>query len=200
MRFRELPLSGAWVIELEKRGDHRGFFARTFCADEFAARRLEHQFVQANDSVSATVGSLRGMHYQLHPHSEAKLVRCIRGRLYDVIIDLSPESPTFGRWHGVELSSDNRLSLYVPPGFAHGFITLEAVTEVFYMVSASYAPQYERGVRWNDPYFDIKWPIAPMVISEKDRSHPDFDRDYHLAPGTDVGVAGRSAPHHGSDR
>lgn len=183
MIFQELPLPGACVIELEKRGDDRGFFARTFCADEFAERGLEHHFVQANDSLSASVGTLRGLHYQLHPYGEAKLVRCIRGRLYDVIVDLRPESPTFGRWQGVELSADNRLSLYVPPNFAHGFVTLDPGTEALYLVSARYAPEHERGLRWNDPYFDIQWPIVPAVMSDKDRSHPDFDRDDHLALG-----------------
>ena len=185
MMFKELPLSGAWMIDLEKRGDDRGFFARTFCADEFAQHGMEDHFVQANDSLSADVGTLRGLHYQLHPHREAKLVRCIFGRLYDVIIDLNPESPTFGRWHGVELDSAARLSLYVPPGFAHGFITLEPATEVLYLVTAAYAPEHERGVRWNDPYFEITWPETPAVISDKDRSYPDFDPQYHL-PGVDI--------------
>jgi len=199
MMFRELPLSGAWVVELEKQGDGRGFFARAFCADEFARRGLEDHFVQANDSLSSDVGTLRGLHYQLHPHREAKLVRCISGRLYDVIIDLNPESPTFRRWHGIELDSENRLGLYVPPGFAHGFITLEPGTEALYLVTARYAPEHERGVRWNDPYFGITWPVTPTVMSEKDRSHPDFDSQYHL-PGVDIGVATRGGLPENSDR
>lgn len=186
MKFHELPLSGAWLIELDKRGDDRGFFARAFCADEFAQRGLEHDFVQANDSFSATEGTLRGLHYQRHPSAEAKLVRCIRGHLYDVVLDLRPESAMFGRWHGVELSADNRLRLYVPPNCAHGFITLEADTEALYLVSARYAPEHERGVRWDDPYFNIEWPIAPVVVSEKDQSHPDFDRD--RLPGAGQGL------------
>ncbi len=181
MKFHELAHSGAWLVELEKRGDDRGFFARAFCADEFKRYGLEHDFVQANDSFSATAGTLRGLHYQHHPYAEAKLVRCIRGRLYDVVVDLRPRSAMFGRWCGVELSAENRLSLYVPPRFAHGFITLEADTEALYLVSAKYAPEHEGGVRWNDPYFAIEWPTAPAVISERDRSHADFNRDRYLA-------------------
>lgn len=180
MTFEELPLSGAWLIGLERRGDERGFFARAFCEEEFDGRGLETSFVQANDSFSAVAGTLRGLHYQVKPNAEAKVVRCIRGRLYDVIVDLRPESPSFGRWHAVELSAENRLSLYVPENFAHGFLTLEADTEALYLVSARYAPEREGGVRWNDPYFKVDWPITPVVISEKDRSHDDFDRDRYL--------------------
>ncbi|MDE0828153.1 MAG: dTDP-4-dehydrorhamnose 3,5-epimerase [Vicinamibacterales bacterium] len=181
MKFHELPLSGAWLIELDKHGDDRGFFARAFCADEFAQHGLENNFVQANDSLSATAGTLRGLHYQNDPYSEAKLVRCIRGRLYDVLVDLRPDSATFTRWHGVELSADNRRSLYVPPRFAHGFITLESDTETLYLTSARYAPEHERAVRWDDPCFNIEWPIAPAVMSDRDQSHRDFDRDRYLA-------------------
>lgn len=162
------------MIDIEKRGDDRGFFGRAFCADEFAQHGLENQFVQANDSLSATVGTLRGLHYQLEPHGEAKLVRCIRGRLHDVVVDLRPTSTTFGKWQGIELSATNRSSLYVPRSFAHGFITLEPGTEVLYLVSTRYAPEHERGVRWDDPMFGIEWPIAPVVMSEKDRTYPDF--------------------------
>ena len=174
MRLTETPVGGAYVVEMEPRGDERGFFARAFCAEEFARKGLEHTLVQANDSFSAIAGTLRGLHYQLPPHEEAKLVRCIRGRLYDVIVDLRPSSPTFKHWFGVELSAANRLTMYVPRGVAHGFQTIEADTEVWYLVTAAYAPQHERGVRWNDPQFGITWPVEPTVMSDRDRALPDF--------------------------
>ncbi|MBS3943900.1 MAG: dTDP-4-dehydrorhamnose 3,5-epimerase, partial [Melioribacter sp.] len=164
----------------EKRGDDRGFFARAFCIKEFEMNGLCHNIVQINNSLSKDAGTLRGMHYQLAPKSEDKIVRCISGRLYDVIIDLRPESKTFKNWFGVELSAENRLSLYVPKGFAHGFITLEENTEAFYLVTEFYSPENERGIRYNDPEFNIKWPIEPKVISDKDLNHPDFNPSYHL--------------------
>jgi len=173
MIFESTPLQGACVIELEKRGDERGFFARVFCEKEFAAQGLVTRFVQINNSLSADVGTLRGMHYQLPPASETKLVRCIRGSLWDCIVDLRPDSPTFKRWFGAELSAENRRMMYVPKGFAHGFITLEPDTEAFYLVDEFYAPELERGLRWNDPAIGIEWPAEPRVISEKDRNHPD---------------------------
>ena len=181
MQFTEAPLSGAYVIDLEKIGDERGFFARAFCVREMQEHDLITSFVQINNSVSAQKGTLRGMHYQLEPAAEVKLVRCIRGSLYDVILDLREDSPTFGRSFGVELSAENRRMAYVPRGFAHGFVTLADDTEVFYFVDQYYAPQMERGVRWNDPAFGIEWPVEPAVISDKDRNHPDFDRAYHLS-------------------
>jgi dTDP-4-dehydrorhamnose 3,5-epimerase len=180
MKFISTPLNGAFVIELEKRGDERGFFARAFCQKEFEMNRLKNNIVQINNSLSKDIGTLRGMHFQLAPRSEDKIVRCIRGKFYDVIIDLRPDSTTFKKWFGVELSADNRLSLYVPKGFAHGFITLEENTEAFYLVTEYYSPEHERGIRFNDPVFNIEWPIEPKVISDKDMNHPDFNPSYHL--------------------
>jgi dTDP-4-dehydrorhamnose 3,5-epimerase len=180
MKFHPAPIEGVFTIDLEKRGDERGFFARVFCEKEFADHGLVTHFVQVNNSLSAEKGTLRGMHYQLAPHAEVKLVRCIRGSLYDVVLDLRPDSPTFGQSFGAELSAENRRMMYVPKGFGHGFITLEEDTEAFYFVDAFYAPQHERGVRYNDPKFAIHWPTEPAVVSEKDQNHRDFDPDWHL--------------------
>jgi dTDP-4-dehydrorhamnose 3,5-epimerase len=180
MLFKPTPLAGAFLIDLEKRGDDRGFFARVFCREEFGKQGLKNQFVQVNDSLSADRGTLRGMHYQLAPSAEVKLVRCIRGSLYDVILDLRPDSPSFGKSFGAALTAENRTMMYVPEGFAHGFITLRPDTEVMYFVTAFYAPDRERGVRWNDPRFGIQWPIEPTVLSERDRMHRDFDPAWHL--------------------
>ncbi|MGA8890503.1 MAG: dTDP-4-dehydrorhamnose 3,5-epimerase [Anaeromyxobacteraceae bacterium] len=180
MIFQETPLAGAYVIELEKKGDDRGFFARAFCEREFGAKGLATRFVQVNNSLSAQRGTLRGMHYQLAPRAETKLVRCIRGSLYDVILDLRRDSPTFGRSFGAELSAENRRMMFVPKGFAHGFVTLVDDTEAFYFVDEFYAPEQERGLRWNDPRFGIEWSVAPVVISDKDRAHRDFDPAWHL--------------------
>jgi dTDP-4-dehydrorhamnose 3,5-epimerase len=180
MIFQETPLPGAFVIDLEKRGDDRGFFARAFCEKEFGAKGLVTRFVQVNNSLSAQRGTLRGMHYQLAPFAETKLVRCIRGALWDVILDLRQGSPTFGRSFGAEISAENRRMMYVPKGFAHGFVTLADDTEAFYFVDEFYAPQHERGVRWDDPRFRIAWPVAPAVLSDKDRAHRDFDPAWHL--------------------
>lgn len=179
MRFRATPLKDAFTIELEKRGDDRGFFARFFCRDEFGAAGLETQFAQANNSLSAKKGTLRGLHYQLAPAAEVKVVRCIRGALFDAIIDLRPDSPTFGRWFGAELTAENRVMMYVPRGFAHAILTLTDDTEALYLVSDVYSPENERGVRWNDPRFKVGWPIAPVEISEKDAKWPDFDPAFH---------------------
>jgi len=184
VKFIETPLAGAYLIELERKGDERGFFARAFCVNEFADHGLATAFVQINNSLSAHRGTLRGMHYQLPPHQETKLVRCIRGALTDVIIDLREESATFGQHFQVELSADNRHMLYVPKGFAHGFMTLEDDTEALYLVDAFYAPEAERGIRWNDPRFAIAWPMEPVVLSEKDAGHRDFDPVYHLGKDT----------------
>ncbi len=180
MVFTETPLPGAYLIDLEKRGDERGFFARAFCEKEFGAHQLATRFVQVNDSLSVQRGTLRGMHYQLEPNAETKLVRCIHGALHDVILDLRRTSPTFGRSFGAELSAENRRMMYVPKGFAHGFITLADDTEAFYYVDEFYAPAQERGIRWDDPRFDIGWPLQPVVISEKDRSHRTFDPAWHV--------------------
>jgi dTDP-4-dehydrorhamnose 3,5-epimerase len=180
MIFTETPLKGAYVIDLERRGDERGFFARAFCEREFAGQGLVPRFVQANNSLSAQKGTLRGMHYQLAPKAETKLVRCIRGALYDLILDLRPGSATFGQSFGAELTAENRRMMYVPKGFAHGFITLADDTEAFYFVDEFYAPEHERGVRWNDPGFNLRWPIAPIVLSDKDANQRDFDPTWHL--------------------
>ncbi len=180
MIFTETPIPGAFLIDLEKRGDDRGFFARAFCEKEFAAHQLVTGFVQVNNSLSAQKGTLRGMHYQLAPRAETKLVRCIRGALYDLILDLRPGSSTFGHSFGAELSADNRRMMYVPKGFGHGFITLADNTEAFYFVDEFYAPECERGVRWNDPRFRLAWPLAPVVLSDKDADQRDFDPTWHL--------------------
>lgn len=182
MFFKETPLSGAYIIELDKKGDDRGFFARVFCEKEFSKAKLDDHFVQINNSLSAEKGTLRGMHYQLAPYAETKIVRCIKGALYDVILDLRPDSPTFGMSFGEEITEENRRMMYVPKGFAHGFITLEDDTEAFYLVSEFYAPKAERGIKWDDPKFNIQWPITPKIISEKDQNHPPFDSSYHLNP------------------
>jgi dTDP-4-dehydrorhamnose 3,5-epimerase len=181
MLFTETSIPGAYLIDLEKRGDDRGFFARAFCEHEFASHQLVSRFVQVNNSLSAHKGTLRGMHYQLAPKAETKLVRCIRGSLYDLILDLRPGSPSFGRSFGAELSAENRRMMYVPKGFAHGFITLEDHTEAFYFVDEFYAPEYERGLRWNDPAFQLSWPISPVVLSQKDAGYRDFDPAWHLS-------------------
>jgi dTDP-4-dehydrorhamnose 3,5-epimerase len=181
MKFEPLPLPGAHLIHLEKRGDDRGFFARVFCENEFSQKGLMSRFVQINNSLSAKKGTLRGMHYQLPPAAEVKVVRCVRGALYDVILDLRPQSPTFGQYYGAELSAENRTMMYAPEGFAHGFITLEPDTEAIYLASATYVPDTERGVRFDDPKFNIRWPIAPTEISDKDRKWPDYDPAYHGA-------------------
>lgn len=180
MKFTPTSLEGAYLIELEKRGDDRGFFARAFCRNEFRQHDLPDAFVQVNNSLSAERGTLRGLHYQLAPKAETKLVRCIRGSLWDVILDLRAESPTFGKWFGAELSAENRRMMLVPKGFAHGFVTLTDDTEAFYFVDEFYAPDLERGVRWNDSRFAIEWPVTPSVISDKDLAHPDFDPTHHL--------------------
>jgi dTDP-4-dehydrorhamnose 3,5-epimerase len=165
--FEETPLAGVYVIDLEKRGDERGFFARVFDDGVFAEHGLVSHWVNVNDSLSARRGTLRGMHYQLPPAAEAKLVRCVRGALYDVALDLGT-----GAWFATELSAENRRMLYVPAGCAHGFLTLEDDTEAFYFTSAPYSPEHERGVRWNDPAYGIEWPFEPAVLSEKDGAWP----------------------------
>jgi dTDP-4-dehydrorhamnose 3,5-epimerase len=174
MIFQETMLKGAFIIELEKREDDRGFFARTYCRKEFETHGLNPNFVQANMSYNKSKGTLRGMHYQESPHEEAKLIRCTRGAIYDVIIDLRDDSPTYKKWIGVELTSENYKMLYVPEKFAHGFVTLEDNVEVAYQVSQFYAPGSENGIRYDDPSIGIIWPIEIRVISDKDNSWPDF--------------------------
>jgi len=180
MQFTPTPLPGAFLIDLDKREDERGFFARFFCEREFAEAGLETRIVQINTSLSRDRGTLRGMHYQLGEAAEVKVVRVIGGALWDAILDLRPGSATFGRSFGAELSAANRRMMYVPRGFAHGFLTLEENTETLYLVSAFYDPGRERGVRWNDPRFAIRWPAEPLVISDKDAHQRDFDPAWHL--------------------
>ena len=175
MTFEESSLPGAYMIGLERREDDRGFFARTFCANEFADRGLETGLVQANMSWNPKQGTLRGMHFQRPPHAEVKVIRATRGAIYDVIIDLREDSPTYKRWFGVELTEENRTALYVPKGFAHGFQTLAPDTEVHYLVTEFYTPDAEDGVRWDDPAFGIEWPDpANAIVSPKDAAWPDF--------------------------
>jgi dTDP-4-dehydrorhamnose 3,5-epimerase len=182
--FHETPLKGAYVIELEKRGDDRGFFARFFCRNEFEKAGLVKEFLQVNNSLSRDEGTLRGLHYQLPPRAETKIVRCIRGSIWDCILDLRQDSPTFGKWFGETLSAENRKMMYVPKGFAHGFVTLEPDVETFYLVDEFYAPEYERCVRWNDAKFGIRWPMQPRIISDKDAKSRDFDPNWHLQADT----------------
>jgi dTDP-4-dehydrorhamnose 3,5-epimerase len=174
MKFRETELKGAFIIDLEKREDERGFFARSWCQKEFEEHGLTPTVVQANISYNKKKGTLRGMHYQAAPYEETKLVRCTRGAIVDVIIDVRPKSATFRKWIGVELTASNYTMLYVPEGFAHGFQTLEDDTEVVYQVSQFYTPGAERGIRWNDPAFQIKWPGPVETTSDKDANWPDF--------------------------
>jgi dTDP-4-dehydrorhamnose 3,5-epimerase len=174
MIFTQTKLAGAFIIDLERLSDERGFFARSWCDDEFAAYGIRMATVQANVSSNPKRGTLRGMHYQIAPYSESKLVRCTRGAIYDVIVDLREESPTYGQWIGVELTADNFRMLFVPERFAHGFITLQDATDVAYQMSAKYMPGADGALRWNDPSIGIEWPIEPVLISQKDRSHPDF--------------------------
>jgi dTDP-4-dehydrorhamnose 3,5-epimerase len=175
MLCTKITLPGAYIIELQKIEDARGFFARAWCQKEFAALGLNSNMRQCNMSFSSKKGTLRGMHYQVAPYEEAKLVRCLKGAIYDVIIDLRPTSPTYMQWIGVELTADSYKMLYVPEGFAHGFQTLSDNTEVFYQVSQFYQPGAERGVRWNDPIFGITWPETEhRILSEKDQSWLEF--------------------------
>ena len=176
MIFRELALSGAWLIEPERLTDERGFFARTFCEDEFARRGLCTRFIQSSIAGNAHTGTLRGMHYQIEPKAEVKLVRCTRGAVYDVIVDLRPQSPTLHQWTAVELSAANAHTLYIPTGLAHGYQTLSPDTELVYAMSETYAPELARGVRWDDRAFAIRWPaVAARIIAPKDSSWPDVE-------------------------
>jgi len=174
MKFQPLGLEGGFLIEIEPRTDDRGLFARTFCRDEFRAQGLCDSFVQCNTSYNPRRGTLRGMHFQAAPREEIKLVRCTRGAILDVVVDLRPASATRCRWQAVELSADNRRALYIPAGFGHGFQTLTDDAEVFYQMSEAYVPELARGVRWNDPAFGIVWPVDPPVLSGRDASFADF--------------------------
>ena len=182
MKFHPLPIRGAFLIEQDPIGDERGFFARAYCQKEFADHQLTPVFVQANNSLSRTKGTLRGLHYQLGEFAEDKLIRCLRGSIFDAVVDLRPNSPTYLQHHTLTLSGEARNAVYVPRGCANGIETLEPDTELYYLVSNFYSPKAERGLRWNDPRFAIKWPLEPAVISSKDAAHPDFDASYHLDP------------------
>jgi dTDP-4-dehydrorhamnose 3,5-epimerase len=174
MIWRETELPGAFVVETEPIEDERGWFARVHDESELEERRLASRFVQSSIAFNKEWGTLRGLHYQAEPHPEAKLVRCIRGAVHDVIVDLRPASATFKRWAAVELSAAGGEMLYIPEGLAHGYLTLEDETETLYLISAAYAPEAARGVRWDDPAFGIEWPHDPRVMSEKDKAWPDF--------------------------
>jgi dTDP-4-dehydrorhamnose 3,5-epimerase len=174
MQFHRTTLEGAWLIHLEHRRDSRGFFARTFCVEEFAAQGLETSYPQHSISVSARRGTVRGMHYQHEPHSEVKLVRCLKGAIWDVIIDIRPGSPTYRRWQAFELSDTNSRQLYIPQGFAHGFQTLSHDVELNYLISQPYVQEAATGIRHDDPTFAIEWPLPVNAISEKDLLWPDY--------------------------
>jgi len=174
MRFIPSPLTGVVTIELDAVEDERGFFARTFCIDDFARAGIALMPKQANISHNADALTLRGMHYQAPPYGEPKLVQCVRGRIFDVAVDLRPESPSFRQWFGVELAPAMRRMLFVPAGCAHGFLTLEPDSDVFYLMGQTFTPDAARGVRWNDPAFGIVWPTTPRCISSRDAAYPDF--------------------------
>ena len=176
MRFIETPLAGAFVVELEAARDDRGHFARAYCETEFAAHGLHTEWPQCNLSRNTRKHTLRGMHYQTTPHEEVKFVRCVRGAIYDVIVDLRPDSPTWGKSFGIELDHLSGRALYIPKGFAHGFLSLADDTDVFYQMGAGYVPGAAAGFRYNDPTFDIAWPCKPAVISERDAHYPDFEK------------------------
>jgi dTDP-4-dehydrorhamnose 3,5-epimerase len=177
MRFEETPLCGAFVVQPERLEDERGFFARTWCRDEFSRQGLSPELSQCNLSFNARRHTLRGMHYQRRPHGEIKLVRCTTGAIFDVIVDLRRDSATYLKWFGIELSAENRQMLYIPEDFAHGFLTLCDGAEVFYQMSTPFVAGFGAGVRWNDPAFAIAWPALPDVISERDNSYADFVAD-----------------------
>lgn len=174
MKFVPTRLPGAFIIEPEPIEDERGFFARTFCRDEFAAHGMNPSLVQCSISFNTKKGTLRGMHYQKQPHQEAKLVRCTRGAIYDVIVDVRADSPMYKRWFGVELIAHGHKALYVPEGFAHGFLTMEDESEVLYQMSEAFHPECAAGVRWNDASVGIKWPVSPQIISDKDLSYVEL--------------------------
>ena len=176
MIFRETTLAGAYVIELQPNVDARGFFARSYCRDEFETRGLMSTIAQSGVSFTERRGTLRGMHFQLERHADAKLVRCTHGTVWDVVVDLRPDSDTYCQWHGAELSAGNRKMVYVPIGCAHGFLTLEDSCEVTYLLSKPYAESAQGGVRYDDPVFAIDWPEPVQVIAERDRAFPDYER------------------------
>jgi len=172
MKLSKTSLAGLWVIDLELREDERGFLARTFCENEFSANGLNTRWPQCNLTLTKSRGMIRGMHFQLSPRAEIKLVRCAAGAIFDVAVDVRPNSPTFGKWEGFELNSQNRRMLYIPGGFAHGFQCLADNSEVFYQMSEFFFPDLARGVRWNDPALEIKWPLPDPTLSERDKNLP----------------------------
>jgi dTDP-4-dehydrorhamnose 3,5-epimerase len=174
MKFLPTRIAGCYVIELDKRVDDRGYFARTWCEQEFAAQGLSTRIVQVNFGVSTKAGTLRGMHYQRAPHAEVKVIRCPRGAIFDVAVDLRPDSPSFRQWHGVELSHETGRMLYIPEGCAHGYLTLTDDAEMFYFTSHGYAAGSATGVRYNDPAFGIEWPAPIKLVSQADATWPDF--------------------------
>ena len=180
MKFQKTPLPGAYLVELEPFQDERGLFARTYCKNEFAEIGHDSEFVQFNFSVSKETGTLRGMHYQAPPNAEIKLLRCIRGAIFDVIVDVRKDSKTFLNSFGAELSEENMLSMYVPEGFAHGFLTLTDNAQLIYHHTQSFSPEDYRGIRWDDPAVRVKWPFQPTNITEKDRSYPLIDEGFGL--------------------
>jgi dTDP-4-dehydrorhamnose 3,5-epimerase len=175
MEFSSTTIEGVIVIDLELRTDDRGAFARTFCSEEFAAQGLPTWFPQCNVSVNDRAGTLRGMHFNLGPHGESKIVRCVRGAIHDVVVDLRPDSPTRFEHFAIDLTADNRRAVFVPADFAHGFITLEDKTDVYYQMGASYVPSAARGLRWDDPALAIVWPMVPVVMSQSDADYLDLD-------------------------
>jgi dTDP-4-dehydrorhamnose 3,5-epimerase len=175
MIFSETPLPGVFLVDLAPAADERGFFARAYCREEFEAKGLASDFSQCSVSYNARKGTLRGLHHQRAPHEEHKLVRCTAGAVFDVVVDIRPRSANYRRWFGAELSGQNRRSLLIPPGFAHGFITLSDEAEVYYMISAAHAPDHAEGFRWSDPAFGIQWPIAPSLMSSRDAEFPLLD-------------------------
>ena len=180
MKFIKTSLDGAYIVQLDKIEDDRGFFSRLYCSDDFKNMGIKKKIKQVNNSYSEHMGTLRGIHFQINPKAESKLVRCIQGALFDVIVDLRKNSVTYKKWFGAKLSSDNRKMMYVPEGFGHGFLTLEDSTEAIYFVSESFSPKHEKTLHWNDKKIGIKWPIKPKVISKKDQSNPNFDESFHI--------------------
>jgi dTDP-4-dehydrorhamnose 3,5-epimerase len=176
VKFEETPLSGVYVITPDKFPDERGFFARTFCEADFEKHGIAFHTIQCNASFNRSRGTLRGMHYQLAPYGEVKLVRCTAGKVYDVVVDLRPESSTYCQWYGLELSSEEHNALLIPEGLAHGYLSLTENTEVFYQMASYYAPDSARGVRWDDPAFGIDWPFTPVVMAERDAQWTDYSR------------------------
>lgn len=172
MKLTELKLKGLFLVEMSPHRDERGFFARSWCVREFAEAGLDNNLVQCNVSFNTQRGILRGMHFQKRPHEESKLVRCTRGRIFDVAVDIRPDSPTFGHWHGLELSADNHRALYIPGGFAHGFQTLEDNCEVFYQMGEFYHPECQGGLLWSDESVGIQWPLPDPLLSPRDQMHP----------------------------